>query len=296
MGQDSIHAPWVDPLAFDAMENGPPYLPEATRIVTARTDFLSMLLPRLGGLPMAELGLLVGVLRAASIVHQSHHWQTQGNSYYGDHQLFDRLYNDSLGFIDSVAERAVGSGHVDLVCPKTQSVLVQDLIAYWCQASGELNAQVMVAVSLDVERSVLEFIKVAKAHLSAQGQLSDGTDNLLQGVADKHEEFVYLLQQRGRTVMASYDYRTAAGPSEKSRQSKANKALDVLCKKYYKSLPLDEIKKVLKDNGFNEDAVDGIYTGREGRSHEQVGPKSWLSMTWHKMEESGNWEVVAYIS
>lgn len=189
MGQDPIHA------LFHQMQ------------VDRPLDFLSMLLPRFEGLPMAELGVLVGVLRAASIVHQSHHWQIQGNSYYGDHLLFDRLYSDSLGFIDSVAERAVGSGDRNLVCPKTQSVLIQDLIAYWCQATGELDPHVMVAVSLTIERSVLELIKTAKARLSAQDKLSDGTDNLLQGVADKHEEFVYLLQQRVREASTRYDFR-----------------------------------------------------------------------------------------
>lgn len=207
MGQDSIHALWVDPLAFDAMENGPPYLPETTRVVTARTDFVGMLLPRFEGLPMVELGVLVGILRAASIVHQTHHWQTQGSSSYGDHLLFDRLYSDSVGFIDSVAERAVGSGGRNLVCPKTQSALVRDLIDYWCQSGAELNPHVMVAVSLTIERSVLEFIKTIKARLSAQDQLSEGTDNLLQGVADKHEEFVYLLQQRVREASSRYDFR-----------------------------------------------------------------------------------------
>lgn len=299
MASDSIHAIWVDPLAFESLENGPPYMPEPqrARTVMASGDVLVKFLPEFEGLPMAELGVLVGVLRAASIVHQSHHWQTSGGNFYGDHLLFDRLYNESLGAIDSVAERAVGSGDSDLVCPKSQAAIVNELVGMWC-GSSESGPDDMVSVGLVVEGCVLDCIKAAKARLSAQDQLSEGTDNLLQGVADKHEEFVYLLQQRG-IRMASYDYRMAAEgkpKSEKSRQGKANKALDTLCKKYYKSLPLDEIKKILKENEFNEDAVDGIYTGREGKSHEQVGPKSWLTMTWHKMEESGNWEVVAYIS
>jgi len=88
----------------------------------------------------------------------------------------------------------------------------------------------------------------------------------------------------------------AAAPSEASRKNKANKALDALCRGYHKSIPLTEIKEILSANGFNDEAVDGIYTGREGRSHEQVGPKTWMMMTWHKMEESGTWEVVAYLS
>jgi hypothetical protein len=45
--------------------------------------------------------------------------------------------------------------------------------------------------------------------LEQKGQLSNGTDNLLQGVADKHEEFVYLLKQRCLTKV-SYDRRSSA--------------------------------------------------------------------------------------
>ena len=207
MGQDSIHALWVDPLAFDAVENGPPYLPEPSgrTVMASNGDLLGTLSSYLDDAPMWELGALVGVLRAASVVHQSHHWQTYGHSYYGDHLLFDRLYNDSLGFIDSVAERSVGTGGRDLVNPKVQANLVQIMVHFWCHPGRE-NPRSMVDVSLYVERCVLECLKSAKERLSSQGALSEGTDNLLQGVADKHEEFVYLLQQRVQEG-SSYDYR-----------------------------------------------------------------------------------------
>src|ERR1700760_4998396 len=94
---DSMHALWVDPLKFDVTENGPPYLPEkSARVRTAHSHTLGELLAPFEGKPGQELGLLVAVLRAASVVHQSHHWQTRGTSFYGDHLLFEKLYNDSL--------------------------------------------------------------------------------------------------------------------------------------------------------------------------------------------------------
>ena len=101
---------------------------------------------------------------------------------------------------------------------------------------------------------------------------------------------------RVASELRNLSQRVAKDPSESSRRNKANKALDILCRKYHQSLPLTEIKEILSANGFNADAVDGIYTGREGKSHEQVGPKTWMMMTWHKMEETGTWEVVAYLS
>jgi len=205
---DSKHAIWVDPLTYDLSSNGPPYLPEVG-LRTASAGDLSIL----GGLvaafdePMAELGAVVSLLRAASIVHQSHHWQTRGGNFYGDHLLFDRLYTDSLGFIDQVAERAVGSGSRNLVCPKTQLRLASGLVQLWCSHSEEPTSFDMVTVSLAVEQCVVACLKDARGSLESKGQLTDGTDNLLQGVSDKHEEFLYLLQQRQGGRTASYSYR-----------------------------------------------------------------------------------------
>jgi DNA-binding ferritin-like protein len=156
---------------------------------------------------MCELGALVSILRAASIVHQSHHWQTRGGNFYGDHLLFERIYNDSLGFIDQVAERAVGSGSRDLVCPHTQAEVIHALVHYWCRTPGEPTSYDMVVVSFGIEHCVVDCLKAARASLEAKNQLSDGTDNLIQGVADKHEEFLYLLQQRQGGRVASYTYR-----------------------------------------------------------------------------------------
>jgi len=152
-----------------------------------------------------ELGALVAVLRTASMVHQSHHWQTSGPSYYGDHLLFERLYNDSQPFIDQVAERTIGSGgSPDLLCPKVQAELL-DKITDQCPSVS--NAASMVNCSLGIERYVLNCVNDTRVALENKGQLSNGTDNLLQGIADKHEQFIYLLQQRQQARVASYKYR-----------------------------------------------------------------------------------------
>jgi DNA-binding ferritin-like protein len=216
MGKDSLHAIWVDPLAFEALRNGPPYLPEGfeSRLKMA-ADSVDPVLPKLmgmfpKGMEMAELGALVAVLRAASIIHQTHHWRSSGSSFYGDHLLFERLYNDSVGFIDQVAERSVGSGNRALVDARLQANLVHALINYWCSSADADDTDLgMIQESLSVEHCVLGCLKSARYDLDQKGQLSDGTDNLLQGVSDKHEEFVYLLQQRAgvREASAGYDFR-----------------------------------------------------------------------------------------
>jgi DNA-binding ferritin-like protein len=199
---------------FDPLENDPPYLPERPRTKTANAaDVFTQICQRFGDLPMVELGALVAILRAASIVHQSHHWQTSGPTYYGDHLMFERIYGDSQVFIDQVAEKTMGmGGHTDLLCPKTQTSVMGALTNLWCQTIipkafdrlVPLGATEMVNISLGVEQCVLGCLKAAKESLESKGDLSEGTDNLLQGIIDKHEEFVYLLQQRQGGKVASY--------------------------------------------------------------------------------------------
>jgi DNA-binding ferritin-like protein len=209
MSESSINAIWVNPLAFDALVNGPPYLPERGRVLTAsETNPMPALVAWFNGAPMAELGVLVAALRAAAFVHQTHHWQARGGNFYGDHLLFGRLYDESQGFVDQLAERSVGAGSRNLVCPKQQVQLLGSLVQAWCGVGSEDPSPTkMVSLSLAIELFILRALKGARERLEANGNLSDGIDNLLQGVADKHEEFTYLLQQRLEAKIASYDRR-----------------------------------------------------------------------------------------
>ena len=63
---------------------------------------------------------------------------------------------------------------------------------------------------------------------------------------------------------------------------------------YHASVPLNTVNDALVANGF--DALDEmLLCGSRGMLHESVGRNRWLTLTWYKME-SGNYEVVAYVS
>ena len=49
------------------------------------------------------------------------------------------------------------------------------------------------------------------------------------------------------------------------------------------------------ENGFNE-TEPAIYCGRNGQTLENVGQRTFLSLSWHKMDVTGRYEVVAYVS
>ena len=83
--------------------------------------------------------------------------------------------------------------------------------------------------------------------------------------------------------------------TERSRRNSVNRELSNLCKGYHDGLLLSQIDEVLEHYGFNA-AESAIYCGREGRATAQVGEHTFLLMTWFKMEVTGRYEVVAYVS
>lgn len=146
------------------------------------------------------LSELLAYLRAASHIHQTHHWQTNGKEYYADHLLFMRLYDESQEFIDSVAERAVGLDSPERVDAVQQVDLVGEIVHKAYDKSSGQSADDMVKRSLLIEEKVLDVLEKTMDSLQRTNSLSHGTSNLLEGVADKHETFAYLLKQRGQVL------------------------------------------------------------------------------------------------
>jgi hypothetical protein len=81
---------------------------------------------------------------------------------------------------------------------------------------------------------------------------------------------------------------------ERTARKHANDELYELGKLYHDGLPLMKIDNILTRHGFNA-TEDAIYCGREGKSNEKVGERTWLTLNWYKME-SGRYEIVAYLS
>lgn len=145
-----------------------------------------------GGVKYCELAVLLSVTRALAQLHQTHHWQAGGETYYGDHLLFDRLYNDVNEEIDQIAERLVGVASPDLVDAGTVAAQVERVLREAFKPGG----QDPTSTSLYAEEMYLEMLASVSTSLDEQDLLSYGTDDLLAGIADKHEEHTYLLKRR----------------------------------------------------------------------------------------------------
>jgi len=149
-----------------------------------------------GGLPYAELSVVLVHLKFLAEVHQNHHWTCMGDPFYGDHLLFSRLYDAVKGEIDAVAEKAIGLGG-------TSNVNLQVLMSQVCKLTSGYGMTSTIPQQSDLARRSLmaemNFLKVVDnciACLDECGMLTNGIDNMLQGIADVHEGHVYLLKQR----------------------------------------------------------------------------------------------------
>ena len=86
---------------------------------------------------------------------------------------------------------------------------------------------------------------------------------------------------------------------------KANDQIyDLIHNKYFQSIPNDELLAIVKRAGFHFDPEEEefILVGRDGKAswqlHDEAGREvnHMLVLQWHKMDKTGRYEVVAYVS
>ena len=149
-----------------------------------------------GASPYSQLSVLLVNLRYLYHVHQLHHWISKGDPFYGDHLLFQRLYESTLEDIDSVAEKAIGLGSTSAVDLSLQMAQLGRMTKEYGMTATVRHMSELARRSYLAE---MNFLKIA-AHLAEDlkecGRMTRGLDNLLAGIEDKHESNVYLLKQR----------------------------------------------------------------------------------------------------
>jgi DNA-binding ferritin-like protein len=208
--QEGIRVVWHSPTEYDALTHGPPYLPsrkyEPVVLTATERQSVRAFAKQASVAAVSSYPALLGLLQAASLIHQTHHWSCRGLSFYSDHLLFERIYNESQEGIDQLAERAVGQGMPLAISANTQATMLQQIVTRL--GDDPLDVTQMVQKSLSIETMCLKAISSVLEMLEGSGQLTPGTSNLLEGLSDTHETFVYLLKQRAQTVTAgSYTYR-----------------------------------------------------------------------------------------
>ncbi len=160
--------------------------------------FMSEVLSDLGNEDYAELGMLLGTMRAVSILHQTNHWLVKGQDYYESHLLFERLYDTTSGDIDGLAERTIGLGNATVIDYFKQLHTMEkflNLIENY-SPTAELNvAKRYLLKSLYAELFFIKMGEIVMDMLEQERLLTRGLEQTLGNILDKHESLVYLLKQ-----------------------------------------------------------------------------------------------------
>ena len=138
--------------------------------------------------PADMASLYVAYLRALYQIHQNNHWKTKGDNFYGNHLLFQRLYEETQGMADGAAEKAMGVfGELD-VRPETIAQITEKFNAD--NYKGDT-----VQSSLNAEKGFQALSRQFYDTLEEAGALSLGWDDAIMANANTSESHIYLLQQ-----------------------------------------------------------------------------------------------------
>ena len=149
---------------------------------------------------MNSLLQLLAILRALQWSHQTAHWKVRGEPFYGDHLLFQKLYEAVGEEIDTLAEKIVGIyGPGAITNLSVISDTHQFIANHAATGAGDSSYQ----CALQMEEHLQRALKLAYDELKASGEMSLGLDDFLMATANAHETALYLLRQRNRPKAAS---------------------------------------------------------------------------------------------
>lgn len=159
---------------------------------------------------------ILSVLRAQYMAYQTSHWQSAGQAYYGNHLLFQRLYEGVQAEVDAIAEKAVGYLGPEVVDVVPQVDLVLSWVGRWSQEADPHKR------GLQSERDVQAVLQAAYDTLKAAKAMTLGLDDWIMATANAHDTNAYLLQQVLRAPagrVASLVNKRFAAPSDSGAPS-----------------------------------------------------------------------------
>ncbi len=139
---------------------------------------------------------LLAQLRGLQWSHWNSHWKVKGDTSYGDHLLFERLYTSMTEEIDTLGEKIITLyGSDEISDTETIQETVRFLSLYQEDQSRPVD---LYRRALRLESHFQRSAKKAYERIKELGAMSLGLDDFLMSVANAHETSVYLLTQRTR--------------------------------------------------------------------------------------------------
>ena len=142
----------------------------------------------------------IGMHRAMIAWFHAAHHVTKGTGFGGDHvNIYGEIYTTLDEDLDQIVEKGIGlTGDESLADPVSSLSMAAGLLAQQ-PASANQDAETIACNAFEVIKYYVKSIESIYAQFEACG-MSLGLDDLLQGLANQYETYVYLLQQRSRTV------------------------------------------------------------------------------------------------
>ncbi len=142
--------------------------------------------------------LYIATLRSIYLIHQRNHWVSYGDSFYSQHNLFQRLYESAQEDSDLAAEKFIGLMGDECLDYSTQTSLIAGVLNRY-PFSGDTLGQ-----SLAIEKAFLKLSEEAEDCFEEESRLTQGLIDTLGEIASSREEAVYLLQQNKKTASKKY--------------------------------------------------------------------------------------------
>jgi DNA-binding ferritin-like protein len=134
--------------------------------------------------------LYLATLKAIYLIHQHGHWTTNGGNFYGNHLLFQRLYEAAQESADLAAEKFLGVFGEEVIDLKFQNDLLGKLLSKFTIVSSDPTQR-----SIAAEKQFLKLSQDAYDAFKDDDVMTLGMDDMIMSIASKSEEAVYLLQQ-----------------------------------------------------------------------------------------------------
>jgi DNA-binding ferritin-like protein len=150
-------------------------------------------------LPEEELKRYLAIMKALQNYYQHAHWISKGDPFYGDHLLFERLYNSLFQEIDSLAEKMVGLGGDHFVCIKAVMSITSKILEHVPEMTENTLGYELAQSGLKMEKLFLAYTKKIYSKMKEDKSITLGFDDLLMSFYNSHEGNVYLLKQRVKT-------------------------------------------------------------------------------------------------
>ena len=132
------------------------------------------------------LSMYVAFARTMYLLHQENHW---ASTHYGDHLLFQRLYEEVQDeIIDDAAERVVGLCG-SLLLQGTES----DIAKKFSPKDERLVS--LLESSLAIEKAFQKICKKTYDEIKKKDMMTLGLDDMIMAQASISETHIYLLQQ-----------------------------------------------------------------------------------------------------